>query len=435
MKISKRIVITGVGTISSLGKSLNNVWINACEKKIGLKKERFRLDGGEFRSFFVHKVRSDLLENRTVDVSRLSILSRDHDVYLKGDLNLFLLLVKDAIEDGELQYDLDCNNIGLVMTAESPLHGQFYKRVLSFIHHEFNNMKRDYTKNRQVQNSFFSFFNEFKNLGYDLQTFMNLFYVGKFFSLHGYSLWINNACASGLYALEVAADAIRTNKCSKVIIAAVDTPDIFKLMWFEDKKLNSIDGKIRPFCKEANGFVLGEGGAALVLEDYAVAKRRKAKIYAEYVGSSFSMDSWKITYPAVHKKYYKETMLAAMHTAEIKPSEIDIVVPHGIGNPMVDKFEANTIASVFSRYRKRPIVTAFKPYVGHNLGGCTLLEVVMLLLCMKKNIILPILNSTTFCRNDLEFATGLVKRPIKTALKTCTAFAGFNAAAIFRNLE
>ena len=103
--------------------------------------------------------------------------------------------------------------------------------------------------------------------GYDIQTFMTLFHVAKAFNIHNYSLFINNACASGLYALEAAAQMIKCNQSSAVIVAASDYSEIYKYLWFRDIGLYSGDGKIRPFCKDSNGLVFGDGGVGIVLED------------------------------------------------------------------------------------------------------------------------------------------------------------------------
>ena len=183
--------------------------------------------------------------------------------------------------------------------------------------------------------------------GYDIQTFMTLFHVAKAFNIHNYSLFINNACASGLYALEAAAQMIKCNQSSAVIVAASDYTEIYKYLWFRDIGLYSGDGKIRPFCKDSNGLVFGDGGVGIVMEDLEHAQQRNADIYAEYLGGGFCLEGWKVTTPQIGSDSYQKAILKALKQSNVSKDEIELLVPHGVGSQAIDYYESKAITDIF----------------------------------------------------------------------------------------
>jgi len=272
--------------------------------------------------------------------------------------------------------------------------------------------------------------------GYDVQTFANLFHVAKVFNIHDYSLFINNACASGIYALEAAKDIIQTGKNPMVVVATSDFPDIYKYLWFKELGLYSPDGTVRPFCKNSNGLVFGDGGVAFVLEDLDHAQKRGAPIYAEYLGGGFSLEGWKITVPQIGGDSYSNAMIQALERSAVEASDVDLIVPHGVGSQPVDYYESQALRDVFGDDLDKTSITAFKPYLGHNLGSSALLETAVLLLSMTHNTIPRTLN---YDEPDPKFGLSLEKetktQELNTVLKSCCAFAGFNAAAVFQKVD
>jgi 3-oxoacyl-[acyl-carrier-protein] synthase II len=177
-----------------------------------------------------------------------------------------------------------------------------------------------------------------------------------------------------------------------MIVAAVDYPDIYRNYWLKNIGLYAEDGIIKPFDKNRNGFVCGQGGAALVLEDFEHARKRNAHIYAEYLGGGFALESWKVTLPKIGGLFYQETIESALKKTNLKPKDIDLINSHGVATNIMDQYEAEAISAIFGEEKNQPIISAFKPYVGHNLGGCALLETAMLLLSLEHNIVPPVLN-------------------------------------------
>ena len=188
------------------------------------------------------------------------------------------------------------------------------------------------------------------------------------------------------------------------------------------------------FNKARNGFLLGEGAVALILEDFDTAIQRNARIYAEYLGSGFQLESWGITTPKIGSDYYAKAIMEAINNSGISKDEIDLVCAHGAATPSSDYYEAKTIQSIFNK--QRVPVTALKPYVGHNLGGSNLMEIAILLLALQNNYIPPILNTKVVDgRIPLNLVLSETKENVKVVLKLCCAFAGFDAATIIRRLD
>jgi 3-oxoacyl-[acyl-carrier-protein] synthase II len=166
------------------------------------------------------------------------------------------------------------------------------------------------------------------------------------------------------------------------------------------------------------------------------AVERKADIYAEYIGGSFMLEGWKVTYPNVADDFYKDMILKSMDEAGVRPEEVDLIIPHGVGTNITDRYEAKAIAQVFGKNKRKPLISAFKPYIGHTLGSTAILETAIMLLVMKNGKIPPTLN----CDNlDAALGIDMLREAkdsddIKISMKTACGFAGFNGACIFRKL-
>jgi 3-oxoacyl-[acyl-carrier-protein] synthase II len=220
------------------------------------------------------------------------------------------------------------------------------------------------------------------------------------------------------------------------VIAAADYPRLYKSLWFKNLNMYATDGKIKPFDQEANGFVLGDGGVGLVLESLDHAIERNAHIYAEYKGGAFLMEGWKVAFPDVTDNVYQQAIESALQQANWAPQEIDLLCAHGVGSKIIDRYEAKAITNVFGPYPSKPLITALKPYLGHNLGGSALLETAVSLLAMENNLVPPVLNTSTI-HHAIEFqpVRTLQSVPLSKMMKICSAFAGFNAASIFEKIE
>jgi 3-oxoacyl-(acyl-carrier-protein) synthase len=434
MTKERRVVITGVGPLASTGIGKEAFWDGIINRNIGLKLEEINIDGEPWDKYYLHKLEEFDINDFNIDEEILT----DIKTWKKGkeDRDLFYLLaaVKLALDDSNISYDKDDNDIGLFLTVEHPGFEPFcegiVKETVSYV--EQHHLNEEFSRSQLFRH----IYDRFSPEGYDLQTFMYLYFVAKAFGINGYSLFNNNACASGLFALESASRQIKCGESNIVILAGADVANtMFKHLWFKEQGFYAEDGKMKPFSINADGIVLGDGASALILEELDYALDRGAHIYAEYIGSGFSLEGWKVTLPQIGSTSYQKSIEAALKKANLKANEIDVVNPHGVALKVTDGYEAKAITDVFGQNPEKPLVTAYKPYVGHNLGGCAILESIILLLAMENKTIPPTLNCDDV---DPKYNLKLVKESIQysfqTAMKISCGFAGYNAAAVFNKL-
>lgn len=430
---SRRIVVTGLGPLSAIGMTKKSLWNSIEEGKTGLTLEDYKIGGEKLVSYYVHKISNFDIKNFGIDEHILKDITIWKEQEEPIDLFYLLAVVKLALDDAKINYgDTDkTKGLGLVLTHENPGLDQFYEELVNESYDLLMGDKKISRKEYLLE-----FYKRFDKRGYDLQTFMLVFHVAKVFNIHQYSIFLSNACASGLFALENASDIIRSGKCNTVVVAGSDHSDIFKYLWFRDLDMYAEDGKIKPFARNRNGFVTGDGGAGIVLEDLETALERKAHIYAEYIGGGFHLEGWKVAVPNITDDSYKTAMTTAINSANINEDDIDLIIPHGVGTKVTDAYEANAINAIFRKNHKMPLITALKPYVGHNLGSTALLETAIMLLSLEKNLIPPTLNCHDIdAKLNINLVTELLKIKLKTVMKTACGFAGYNAAAIFRKVE
>src|SRR6185436_15223539 len=189
-----------------------------------------------------------------------------------------------------------------------------------------------------------------------------------------FTLYNNNACASGAFALAVAADRIRNGDAETVIVAGGDVPeDGTKYRWFRDRGLYSPTGSCRPFAAGRDGLVLGSGAAAFVVEDLDRALSAGRRVYAEWLGGGFSSDGWKVTVPDVSGRRYAHAIESALRASGVRADDVTMISPHGVGSGLLDRYEAESLAEVFGNGgRDWPALLPLKGAVGHTLGGCAL---------------------------------------------------------------
>ena len=194
----------------------------------------------------------------------------------------------------------------------------------------------------------------------------------------------------------------------------------------------------RPYDKDRDGFVLGEGGGAIVLEEYEHAKARGAKIYCELIGGGFSSDAYHITAP--HPEGYGAflSMQDALEDAKINPSEIDYINTHGTSTPLGDPQEIKAIEKLFGDHAYNLSVSSTKSMTGHLLGGAGAVEAVAGILALLHQIVPPTIN--LFNVDDaidprIDLTPNVAKaRKIEVVLSNCFGFGGHNATLIFKKI-
>lgn len=193
----------------------------------------------------------------------------------------------------------------------------------------------------------------------------------------------------------------------------------------------------RPFDADRNGFVLGEGSASLVLEEYELAKARGATIYAEIAGIGLTGDAYHITVPAPDGEGAARSMKEAIRDAELKPEDVDYINAHGTSTPYNDINETKAIKTVFNSHAYDLVVSSTKSMTGHLLGGAGAVESVATVLALKNNKIPPTINLTNpdpEC--DLNYSPlKPTDKKIRVAISNAFGFGGHNTSIVFKKVE
>ncbi len=193
----------------------------------------------------------------------------------------------------------------------------------------------------------------------------------------------------------------------------------------------------RPFDADRNGFVLGEGSASLVLEEYEHAKERGATIYAEIAGIGLTGDAYHVTVPAPDGEGAARSMKEAIRDAELKPEDVDYINAHGTSTPYNDINETKAIKAVFNSHAYDLVVSSTKSMTGHLLGGAGAVESVATVLALKNNKIPPTINLTNpdpEC--DLNYSPlKPTNKKIRVAISNTFGFGGHNASILFKKVE
>ncbi len=194
----------------------------------------------------------------------------------------------------------------------------------------------------------------------------------------------------------------------------------------------------RPYDADRDGFVLGEGGASIILEEYEHAKARGAKIYCELVGGGISSDAYHITAP--HPEGYGAylSMQDALEDAKMAPEEIDYINTHGTSTPLGDPQEVKAIEQLFGEHTYKLSISSTKSMTGHLLGGAGAIETVACILAMQNNTVPPTINLFNIDESidsRIDLTPNVAKeKPINVVLSNCFGFGGHNATLIFKRL-
>ncbi|MCF7908532.1 MAG: hypothetical protein K9L86_06655 [Candidatus Omnitrophica bacterium] len=432
MSKNKRIVVTGLGPLSAIGMGKEALWKSVLAEKTGLTLEKYSINGQELGDYYAHRIKDFDINDFNIDKNILEDIKAWKEQANPIDLFYLLAVVKLALSDSKINYTnrAETERLGLIVTHENPGLDQFYEEV---INESYDFLVKGNNSVISRKDYFQEFYRKFAKRGYELQTFMPLFHLAKVFNIHNYSIFLCNACASGLFAVEAAADIIKSGKCNTVVVAGSDCTSIFKYLWFKGLDMYAEDGKIKPFAKNRNGFVTGDGGAGIVLEDLYSALERGAHIYAEYLGGGFHLEGWKVAMPEINGDSYKKAIMQSLQRSDVPKEAIDLLVPHGVGTTAADYYEAKAITSIFGKNCKKPLMAALKPYIGHNLGSTALLELAISILALENNYLPKTLNLTEV---DPKLGVNLVTTSkaydMRTLMKTACGFAGYNGSVILK---
>ncbi len=259
--------------------------------------------------------------------------------------------------------------------------------------------------------------------------------------IRGHNMAVVTACSTGTHAIGEAAEAIRRGDCTAIIAGSTESP-IYEMMWvgFGSMRLmgtprpgEPLQTVSRPFDLTRNGFIPGEGAAALMLEDLELARARGARIYAEVVGYGSTNDAWNLIQPIEGGDGVARAMQMALDRRGVPAGEIDMLNPHGASTPLGDLVEAQAIHRVFGDHAAEIPISATKSMTGHMMGAAGAFEGLATVLSVHHQVIPPTIN---YRDADPEIGLNIspVARPrrIRYAMSENMGLGGHNGAVIFK---
>jgi 3-oxoacyl-[acyl-carrier-protein] synthase II len=270
-------------------------------------------------------------------------------------------------------------------------------------------------------------------------------HISMKYNFRGPNFTTVSACASSSNAIIDAFNLIRLGKVDAFITggseAAINEVGMggFNAMHAISTRNDDFKTASRPFDKTRDGFVMGEGGASLILEEHEHAKKRGAKIYAEMVGGGMSADAHHLTAPHPEGLGAKMVMKNAIEDAGISPQDIDYINVHGTATPLGDIAETLAIKSVFEDYAYKLSISSTKSMTGHLLGAAGAIEALAGLMAINRDIIPPTINFTTE-DPEIDYKLDLTlneakERKVNYIMSNTFGFGGHNASVIFKKYK
>ena len=414
MAASRRVVVTGMGIISPLGNELETTWQNILAGKSGAKTVT-AFDVTDYPTKFAAPV-----ENFD-DVNHLDVKTKRRvDEFVQYGL----VASKHAIENSGLELNsIDSSRIGV--SIGSGIGG------LDTI--EKNALTLDKRGPRKISPFFVP--------GAIVNMVSGL--VSIEYGLHGPNLSIVTACSSGNHSIGFSARSISHGDCDVMITGGSEmaiTP--LGLGGFSAVTALSTNNEnptkaSRPWDKDRDGFVLGDGAGVLVLEEYEHAKARSANIYAEVTGFGMSSDAFHMTAPAEDGKGAKQAMISSLKDADLDSSKIDYINAHGTSTPLGDIIEANAIAEIFSTSQEQIAVSSTKSMTGHLLGAAGAIESIFSILSLRDNRLPPTINLDNLDADAPKLnyvANESQEKEINYVLNNSFGFGGTNASLVFSKI-
>lgn len=409
----KRVVVTGVGAITPLGNTVKDFWDALIAGKSGAGPIT-HFDPAKFKTRFACEVKNFNVEEY---LDRKE--ARRVDLYTQYALAAATQAVKDAgIADG-----VDKDRVGVIWASGIGGLKTFEDEIMEFA-------KGDGTPR----------FNPFfiPKMIADIAAG----HISIKFGFRGPNFATVSACASSTHAIIDAFNYIRLGKAVAILAggseAAVTAGGIggFNAMKALSERNDSPETASRPFDLDRDGFVLGEGGCGLVLEELEHAKARGANIYAEVAGGGLTADAHHITAPHPEGLGALNVMRQTLEDAEMKPEDIDYVNVHGTSTPLGDIAESQAIQKVFGEQAYRLNISSTKSMTGHLLGAAGAIEGIACVLAVKNDMVPPTINHFT---DDPAFDPKLnftfntaQKRTVSAALSNTFGFGGHNASIIVK---
>ncbi len=409
----RRVVVTGLGLVTPIGIGVSESWENALKGKSGIGRIT-RFDPTAFSTQIAGEVKGFNPEDY-MDKSEVRKMDRF--------IHFALAAAKEAVEDSGLEIEESmADRVGVIMGA-----GLGGLETIEKYHEIF--LK---SGPRRISPFFIP------------MLIVNLApgQISMKYGAKGPNISITTACAAATHAIGEAYRCIQRGDADVVIAGgseATITPlglGGFCSMRALSTRNDEPEKASRPFDRDRDGFVMGEGAGILILEEYEFAKKRGAKIYAELCGYGATGDAYHITAPAPDGEGAARCMKLALETGKINPDEVDYINAHGTSTKYNDLYETMAIKSVFGDHAYELSVSSTKSMTGHLLGAAGGVEAVFTVLAIYNGVIPPTINlENPDPECDLDYVPNEPKeRNIRVALSNSFGFGGTNAVVAFRKV-
>ena len=412
--MSRRVVVTGLGALTPIGNNVSDFWKNLLDGVSGAGPIT-RFDPTHFKTQFACEVK---------DFTPTDFLDRKEARKLDMYAIYAMVAVSEAMSDSKLDLEkINPDRAGVIWGSGIGGLDTFLKECGDF-----------------ATGSGVPRFNPFfiPKMIADIAAG----HISIKYGFRGPNFATVSACASSTHALIDAFNYIKWGKADIFISggseASINEAGVggFNAMHALSTRNDSPQTASRPFDKDREGFVLGEGAGALILEEYEHAVARGANIYAEIVGGAMTADAHHITAPHPEGVGATNVMRLAIQDSGLKPDDVDYVNVHGPSTPLGDIAEVKAIQSVFGEHAKNLNISSTKSMTGHLLGAAGAIETIAAILSVKNDIVPPTINHFT---DDPEINPTLnytfnkaQKREVKTAISNTFGFGGHNACVMVK---
>ena len=410
----KRVVVTGLGALTPIGNNVSEYWANLLSGQSGAAPIT-HFDASNFKTRFACEVKNF---NVTDYIDRKE--ARKQDPYTQ----YAVVATSEAMQDSNIDLDtIDLDRAGVIWGSGIGGIKTFYDEVSAFA-------KGDGTPR----------FNPFfiPKMISDIAAGI----ISIKYGFRGPNFTTVSACASSSNAIIDSFNYIRLGKADIIITggleASVNEAGLggFNAIKALSTRNENPEKASRPFDKDRDGFVLGEGAGTLILEEYEHAVKRGAKIYAEVMGGGLSADAHHITAPHPEGLGAKKVMQNALEDANMKPEDIDYINVHGTSTPLGDVSEVKAVKEVYGEHAYNLNISSTKSMTGHLLGAAGAVEAIASILALQKNIVPPTINNENFDDQldaKLNFTLNKAeKRNVNAVMSNTFGFGGHNASIILK---
>ena len=412
----RRVVVTGIGTINPLGKNVAE-YFAALERGESAAAPITQFDAHNFKTRFACEIKNydwaQYFDRKEV---------RKYDRFAQ----YAMIAVAEAMQDSGLEIaESEADRIGVIWSTGIGGLTSFFEEVMDYSAGDGTPRFSPFFVPRMIPD-------------------LPAGYISIKYGLKGPNYCVSSACASSNHGMISALDQIRCGRADVMIAggseACINIPTVggFNSMMALSTRNDSPATASRPFDKSRDGFVLGEGSAALILEEYEHAKARGAKIYCEFAGAGMSADAHHMTAPHPDGLGAVKSMADALKEAGLSTSDVDYINAHGTSTPLGDIAEIKAIEKLFGEDVYGVNISSTKSMTGHLLGAAAAIEALACICAIEKGVVPPTINVEELdpeLDSKLNLTLGKAQqRDVRIAMSNTFGFGGHNSTVVFRKL-